>query len=188
MLPREHRLTSGRDFRAVSRRGARVGGRFVVVSLSLDPVSPGPVSPEAMSLDAVSAEVTSAEARIPETNSGSSAAWRCGFIVSKKVGNAVVRHRTARRLRHSAAELVPQLMAPVTGPSVVGESTFAASIVVRALPSITSAETGEVADDFGRCLARVARKALKHHAGRSGVQAVPSGSSREEAAGVGSAQ
>lgn len=178
MLPREHRLTSGRDFRAVSRRGARVGGRFVVVSLSLDPVSP----------DAVSREAPSAVAKIADTNSGSSAAWRCGFIVSKKVGNAVVRHRTARRLRHSAAELVPQLISPVTGPAAVGESTFAASIVVRALPSITSADTGEVADDFGRCLARVARKALKHHAGRSAVQAVPSGSSREEAAGVGSAQ
>ena len=184
MLPREHRLTSGRDFRAVSRRGARVGGRFVVVSLSLDPVVPDPVDSDPVSSDPVSPELASPE----PVSSGSSAAWRCCFIVSKKVGNAVVRHRTARRLRHCAAELVPQLVSPVTEPSAVGEGALAASIVVRALPSITGAQTGEVADDFGRCLGRAARKALKHHAGRSAVQALPSGSSREEAAGVGSAQ
>lgn len=173
MLPREHRLTSGRDFRSVSRRGARVGGRFVVVSLSLELMCPETMCPET---------------KIPATCSSSSAAWRCGFIVSKKVGNAVVRHRTARRLRHIAAERVPHRVVPETAPSVEGKSMFSASIVVRALPSITDAETAEVADDFDRCLARVVRKALKQQAGSSGVRTLPSGSSREEAAGVGSPQ
>ena len=42
-----------------------------------------------------------------------------GFVVSKKVGNAVNRNRVKRRLRHMARDL---------------ESPFAADVVVRALP------------------------------------------------------
>lgn len=43
-----------------------------------------------------------------------------GFVVSKKVGNAVTRNRVKRRLRHLAAGL---------------ESPFSTDVVVRALPA-----------------------------------------------------
>lgn len=58
---------------------------------------------------------------------------RFGFIVSKAVGNAVVRNRVRRRLKAAAYELLPRLSAAVTG-------TPGIDIVVRALPA--SAQVG----------------------------------------------
>lgn len=57
---------------------------------------------------------------------------RFGFIVSKAVGNAVVRNRVRRRLKAAAYEVLP-LLAPVTadGPGV--------DIVIRALPASAQA-------------------------------------------------
>lgn len=49
---------------------------------------------------------------------------RCGFVVSKAVGNSVVRHATTRRLRHLCHDHYGQFPA-------------GALIVVRAKPSIT---------------------------------------------------
>jgi ribonuclease P protein component len=53
---------------------------------------------------------------------------RFGFIVSKAVGNAVVRNRVRRRLKAAAYEVLP-LLAPAAadGPGV--------DIVIRALPA-----------------------------------------------------
>ncbi|WP_392507718.1 ribonuclease P protein component [Naumannella halotolerans] len=59
---------------------------------------------------------------------------RVGFIVSKAVGNAVVRNRVKRRLRHLAAEELPTL--PGAG----------CQFVIRALPP--AATSPELADDF----------------------------------------
>lgn len=56
-----------------------------------------------------------------------------GLIVSKKVGNAVVRHRVARRLRHAFAQVRPELENP---------ETF---VVLRAFPSIATRSTDELA-------------------------------------------
>ncbi|GEE00636.1 ribonuclease P protein component [Gordonia spumicola] len=57
-----------------------------------------------------------------------------GLIVSKKVGNAVVRHRVARRLRHAFAQVRPELDNP---------ETF---VVLRAFPSIATRSTDELAE------------------------------------------
>ena len=67
---------------------------------------------------------------------------RIGLVVSKAVGNAVVRNRVKRRLRHLAREHVSSLPG-------------AAVLVVRALPAAASAGYGELAADLDRCLSRV---------------------------------
>lgn len=59
------------------------------------------------------------------SNSGEPA--RCGLIINKNVGNSVVRHSVARKIRHSIAANLTSLP---TG------SLF----VVRVLPAATSAE------------------------------------------------
>ena len=51
---------------------------------------------------------------------------RVGFVVSKAVGNAVVRNRVKRRLRHLTREHLPAL-AGLPGSAV---------LVVRALPGV----------------------------------------------------
>ncbi|RDI48316.1 ribonuclease P protein component [Nocardia mexicana] len=56
---------------------------------------------------------------------------RFGLIVSKAVGNAVVRHRVARRLRHICA-------------SLAGEAPTEADIVIRALPGAAAASSVEL--------------------------------------------
>ncbi|KXT56988.1 ribonuclease P protein component [Gordonia sp. PS3] len=57
-----------------------------------------------------------------------------GLIISKKVGNAVIRHRTARRLRRAFAE---------SAPSVLPPETF---VVLRAHPGIVDRSSSELAE------------------------------------------
>ncbi len=108
MLAKEHRLTSGEEFRKASRSGARAGSRTLVVHLS----------------------------------TGQSGATRVGFVVSKAVGNAVLRNRVKRRLRHLARERLSTL----PGSCV---------LVVRALPASSGASYAELGADLDRCLDRV---------------------------------
>jgi len=79
-------------------------------------------------------------------DTGPSAAFppRAGFVVSKAVGNAVVRHRVARRLRHLVADRISGL-APGT------------SLVVRALPPSADASSAELARDLDSALAAARR-------------------------------
>ena len=70
---------------------------------------------------------------------------RVGYVVGKAVGNAVVRNRLKRRLRHLTSQHLPDL-ATVPGSVVV---------VVRALPASGMASTAELAADLGRCLTKV---------------------------------
>lgn len=63
-----------------------------------------------------------------------------GFVVSRAVGNAVVRNRVKRRLRHLAREHVSSL----PGSCV---------LVVRALPASAAASSSELGRDLRNCLA-----------------------------------
>ncbi|WP_182525106.1 ribonuclease P protein component [Nocardioides dongkuii] len=67
---------------------------------------------------------------------------RVGLVVSKAVGNAVVRNRVKRRLRHLAREHVSSLPG-------------AAVLVVRALPAAAGATYPELGADLARGLDRV---------------------------------
>lgn len=70
---------------------------------------------------------------------------RAGFVVSKAVGNAVVRHRVTRRLRHVVA---PRLAALPEG----------SRLVVRALPAAASATSAELADDLDSAVRTAVRR------------------------------
>lgn len=58
-----------------------------------------------------------------------------GFIVSKAVGNAVVRNKTKRRLRELAA-------------ATIGENPTGYYLVVRALPASATATWSELSADY----------------------------------------
>ena len=72
----------------------------------------------------------------------SDAPVRAGFVVSKAVGNAVVRNRVKRRLRHLAAQRLGRL--PAGGV-----------LVVRAQPLAATATAAALASDLDTCLAKV---------------------------------
>ncbi|WP_248122613.1 ribonuclease P protein component [Micrococcus lacusdianchii] len=75
MLPRDRRVRRPEEFRHIRRTGSRAGRTAVVVSVASDP--------------APARSSASSQTRQP----------RAGFVVSKAVGNAVVRNRVTRRLR-----------------------------------------------------------------------------------------
>lgn len=64
---------------------------------------------------------------------------RFGLIVSKAVGNAVVRHRISRRLRHVCMSLIPKLPAGV-------------DVVIRALPASATATSEQLEKDITKAL------------------------------------
>jgi ribonuclease P protein component len=64
---------------------------------------------------------------------------RVGFVVSKAVGNAVIRNRVKRRLRPLVREQLPVL--PRGGV-----------LVIRALPRAGAASSSELQADLSRCL------------------------------------
>jgi ribonuclease P protein component len=66
---------------------------------------------------------------------------RVGLVVGKSVGNAVVRNKVKRRLRHAARARISLLPA-------------GALLVVRAQPAAATASYEELAADLDRCLDR----------------------------------
>lgn len=74
---------------------------------------------------------------------------RVGLIVSKAVGNAVVRHQLSRRLRHTCRELIPSM------PSGV-------DIVIRALPGAQLVPSRCLENWLAECLHRIAAKPALH--------------------------
>lgn len=69
---------------------------------------------------------------------------RVGFVVSKAVGNAVVRHRTQRRLRHLVAGHLDRL-------------PDRCDVVVRAHPAAAAATSAELSSELDRLLNRSLR-------------------------------
>lgn len=82
---------------------------------------------------------------------------RFGLIVSKAVGNAVVRHRVARRLRHICAELTADVSAEV-------------DIVIRALPGAATADSGELRRQLESGLRKLGIRPASAAAGRGASQ------------------
>lgn len=68
-----------------------------------------------------------------------------GFVVSKAVGNAVVRNRVKRRLRHLTREHLSVL--PGSG-----------ALVVRARPGAATADAAGLESELTRCLERAVRR------------------------------
>ncbi|MDP3893394.1 ribonuclease P protein component [Nocardioides sp.] len=112
MLPAVHRLTDSEGFRTAVRSGRRAGSRTLVVHLA-------------------SAAADAPDAAEPQV----------GFVVSRAVGNAVLRNRVKRRLRHLAREHVTSL----PGSAV---------LVIRALPAAAEASYAELGADLRRALAK----------------------------------
>jgi len=117
VLPKQHKFTSPAEFSRTIKRGRRAGTRTVVVHL----------------LDRSSRS----DADIAVTGGP-----RVGLIVSKAVGNAVIRHRTSRRLRHVVAALFDAL--PPT-----------ADLVIRALPASGAASSHDLDRDIRKALTRL---------------------------------
>ncbi|MEU9299043.1 ribonuclease P protein component [Streptomyces sp. NPDC048269] len=118
MLSPENRLRRREDFASAVRRGRRAGRPLLVVHLrtsgATDPHESGEIDPSA----------------------------RAGFVVSKAVGNAVIRNRVKRRLRHLVRERLSQLPA-------------GSLVVVRALPGAGDAGPDELARDLDAALVRL---------------------------------
>jgi ribonuclease P protein component len=104
VLPADARIRSSRDFGSALKRGRRAARGGVVVHWA-----PGPESNE----PAARPQTTPSDADANRTA-------RAGFVVSKAVGNAVVRNKVKRRLRHAAAAELPHWPA---GTDVVVRAT-----------------------------------------------------------------
>ncbi|MFE3441712.1 ribonuclease P protein component [Nocardia sp. NPDC059180] len=135
MLPESYRLHRRADFSRTVRRGRRTGRRDLVVHAFVHTVDPAAEATE----DAL--------VRVGGP--------RFGLIVSKAVGNAVIRHRVARRLRHICAEVGDEI--PVE-----------ADIVIRALPGAATADSAELLRQLRGAVRKLGLGAVAQPAVRSG--------------------
>lgn len=85
---------------------------------------------------------------------GDEVKWRCGFVVSKAVGNAVVRHSTTRRLRHIVKDLMLQ-------PDFDIPAGLQMQIVIRALRQAPEVSHLELREDVSSVMRRAVRKAKR---------------------------
>jgi len=112
LLPARNRMRRSTDFGYTVSRGVRAAQPDLVVH-------------------AISAD--------PEVGSGDPIV---GLVVGKSVGNAVVRHRVSRQLRHCARGLLPELRD--------GEQ-----IVIRALPGSAHALSARLDQELRTALTRI---------------------------------
>ncbi len=113
MLAVDQRLRDSNAFRRTVSSGRRAGGAALVVHLLADPPDEGAAGP------------------------------RVGLVVSRAVGNAVVRNRVKRRLRHLVRDCLTSVPA-------------SADVVIRALPPAAGMSSAELGAELTRCLHRVA--------------------------------
>jgi ribonuclease P protein component len=151
VLPAAHRLTRSQDFGLVVRRGRRAGRSRLVVHVLTSAGSDGASGQRA----SAAPDGVSAEQRTSTASDGASAEQRTsaqptldpskvGFVVSKAVGNSVVRHRVSRKLRHLVRDRL-DLLPPGT------------SLVVRALAPSADADSAELGRDLDAALHKVLR-------------------------------
>jgi ribonuclease P protein component len=126
VLPAAHRLTRSQDFGLVVRRGRRAGRSRLVVHVLTS------AAPEGVT----AGQRTSAQPTLDPS--------KVGFVVSKAVGNSVVRHRVSRKLRHLVRDRL-DLLPPGT------------SLVVRALAPSADADSAELGRDLDAALHKVLR-------------------------------
>ncbi|RRR99653.1 ribonuclease P protein component [Glycomyces terrestris] len=136
MLPADARIRSSRDFGAVLKRGRRAARGGVVVHWA------------PASADQRAGESTEEHQTTP-SGAGANSSARAGFVVSKAVGNAVVRNKVKRRLRHAAAAELPH-WPPGT------------DVVVRATPKAAERDY----DELHRDLAEAVKAARSPRSGR----------------------
>jgi ribonuclease P protein component len=126
VLAAAQRLRRREDFAATIRNGRRAGrGALVVHYLQPDP--------DPQQLDEPTEPVPADQASA-----------RAGFVVSKAVGNAVVRNSVKRRLRHLVRSRIADLPA-------------GAVVVVRALPEAAKVRYQILENDFDSALEAVRR-------------------------------
>lgn len=130
MLPADARIRSSRDFGSAFKRGRRAARGGVVVHWA-----PAVAHPEDLPADSRPATPSEAVVHTPA---------RAGFVVSKAVGNAVVRNKVKRRLRHAAAAELPH-WPPGT------------DVVVRATPRAAERDFAELHRDLAEAV-RAARE------------------------------
>ncbi|GAB3438182.1 ribonuclease P protein component [Actinophytocola sediminis] len=129
MLPATARLTGSDNFRLVTRKGRRVGrSRLVVHAITAEEVARFGVAGSA-GADQLADQVADRPTRV-------------GFVVSKAVGNSVVRHRVTRRLRHLFRDRL-------------GTLPLGCTLVVRALPPAAEAASAELGGDIDSALRRL---------------------------------
>ncbi|MEU5690583.1 ribonuclease P protein component [Actinosynnema sp. NPDC020468] len=134
MLPAANRLTRSQDFGLVVRRGRRAGRPRLVVHV-LTSIPPDGAGPQGL---------PSAGPRTSSQPTSGGTSPKVGFVVSKTVGNSVVRHRVSRRLRHLVRDRLADL------PS-------GTSLVVRALAPSADADSAELGRDLDAALRKVLR-------------------------------
>jgi ribonuclease P protein component len=120
VLPADARIRSSRDFGSALKRGRRAARGGVVVHWA-----PAPQR----------TEDSSAEPPTTPPAADANRTARAGFVVSKAVGNAVVRNKVKRRLRHAAAVELPH-WPPGT------------EVVVRATPRAAERDFAELQRDL----------------------------------------
>jgi ribonuclease P protein component len=113
VLASQNRVRDSAEFSAVVRQGRRTGRTNLVVHLQLQQLDPVTDTPP-----------------------------RAGFVVSKAVGGAVVRHTVTRRLRALVRDRLTALPA-------------GSLLVVRALPAAAHASSADLGADLDSCLARL---------------------------------
>jgi ribonuclease P protein component len=118
-------LRRSQEFTETVRRGARAGRPLLVVHLDVR---------------------SEPDAAAHRSRPGDDP--RAGFVVSKAVGNSVVRHAVTRRLRHVVR---PRLSALPVG----------SRLVVRALPGSAVASSDQLGADLDAALERALRKAVR---------------------------
>jgi ribonuclease P protein component len=91
--------------------------------------------------DGTAAGSATGKAASRPTRAGHSTA-RVGFVVSKAVGNSVVRHRVSRQLRHLVADRI-------------GTLPVGCALVIRALPASAGASSSELGADLDGALRRL---------------------------------